>query len=450
VRGLEAAHGRILVFGYIAIDIEICLTLRHIVAVKDTATLEPINHQKFDPEMIRADFPVLHQSVRGKPLVYLDSAASAQKPKSVIERLDRYYREEHSNIHRGVHFLSEQATEHYEAVRQKVANLMGVADPDEIIFVKGATEGINLVAHGFTHSVLQPGDEILITEMEHHANIVPWQIAAEQTGARLVVIPVDADGIIDQSAFRKLLSEKTKLLAFTHVSNALGTINPVREMIDAAHALNVPVLLDGAQSYPHMGVDHRDLDWDFTVFSGHKLFGPTGIGVLHGKRAWLERFPPYQSGGDMIEKVRFEGTVYKGIPGKFEAGTPHIAGVIGLGEAVDYLNSMDRLAARKHEDGLLEAARKGLAAIDGVRLVGNAPDRAGAVSFLVGDIHAHDIGTFLDADGIAIRAGHHCVQPLLAKYGLAATARASFSFYNNMDDVERLLAGVSRLKQFFL
>ena len=404
----------------------------------------------FDPVAIRADFPILQETVRnGKPLVYLDSAATAQKPKAVLQRLDDYYAHENSNIHRGVHYLSERATEAYEAVRSQVANFMGVADADEIIFVKGATEGINLVAHGFTHSVLKAGDEILLTHMEHHANIVPWQLAAERTGAIIKVVPVNDAGELDLAAFKNLISSRTRLIAFTHVSNALGTINPAREMIAIAHQAGIPVLLDGAQSFPHMEVQHSDLDWDFAVFSGHKLFGPTGIGVLHGKREWLERFPPYQSGGDMIEKVRFEGTTFKNIPGKFEAGTPHIAGVIGLGAAIDYLSGINRTAAANYESQLLESARNGLLAIDGVRIIGNAAERTGAVSFVIGDTHAHDIGTFLDADGIAIRAGHHCTQPLLARFGLAATARASFSIYNNEEDVQCLLKGIERLKRFF-
>jgi cysteine desulfurase/selenocysteine lyase len=404
----------------------------------------------FDPVAVRADFPILSETVRnGKPLVYLDSAATAQKPRAVIQRLHDYYAKENANIHRGVHFLSEQATEAYESVRAKVAAFMEVDDSDEIIFVKGATEGINLVAHGFAQSVLKAGDEILLTEMEHHANIVPWQIAAERSGASIKVIPVTDDGDLDLAAFARLLGPRTRLLAFTHVSNALGTINPAKEMIDQAHRAGVPVLLDGAQSFPHMEVGHRELDWDFAVFSGHKVFGPTGIGVLHGKRKWLERFPPYQSGGDMIEKVRFEGTTFKNIPGKFEAGTPHIAGVIGLGAAIDYICQLDRKAAADYEHRLLELARSGLEQSDGVRIIGNAAQRTGAVSFVIGDTHAHDIGTFLDADGIAIRAGHHCTQPLLARFGLAATARASFSIYNNEDDVQRLLAGIERLKRFF-
>jgi cysteine desulfurase/selenocysteine lyase len=405
--------------------------------------------QTFDYRRARADFPILATEVRGKPLTYLDNAATAQKPVCVIDAVDRYYRAQNSNIHRGVHFLSEQATDAYEGTRAKASRFIGAADQDEIIFVRGTTEGINLIAHGFTESVLQPGDEILITHMEHHANIVPWQIAAQKTGAILKVAPVDDRGVLDMEAFEALLSEKTKLVSVVHVSNALGTINPVKTIVEKAHALNVPVLVDGAQSTPHMPVNVAELGCDFFLFSGHKVFGPTGVGVLWGKREWLERFSPYQSGGDMIEKVDFDGTTYKGIPGKFEAGTPHIAGVIGLGVAFDYLNGMDRLGALQHEIDLLNAATEQLLAIDGVRIIGTAPEKASVISFLIDDIHPHDIGTFLDAGGIAIRAGHHCTQPLLKRFGVPATARASFAFYNDFEDIERLVEALTKMKQFF-
>ena len=403
----------------------------------------------FDYRRVRTDFPILATEVRGKPLTYLDSAATVQKPLAVIETIDRYYRAENSNIHRGVHYLSEKATDAYEATRAKAAAFIGAVDPDEVIFTSGTTQGINLIAHGFTESVLQAGDEILITHMEHHANIVPWQIAAQKTGAALKVVPVNDDGVLDMEAYAALLSEKTKLVAVVHVSNSLGTINPVKTMIEQAHALNVPVLVDGAQSTPHMPVDVADLGCDFFVFSGHKVCGPTGIGVLWGKREWLEQLPPYQSGGDMIEMVDFDGTTYKSIPGKFEAGTPHIAGVIGLGAAFDYLNGLDRAGALQHELALLKAATEQLTAIDGLRIIGTAPEKASVISFLIDDIHAHDIGTFLDAGGIAIRAGHHCTQPLLKRFGVAATARASFAFYNDFEDVERLVAALNKMKQFF-
>ena len=403
----------------------------------------------FDYRRVRADFPILSTAVRGKPLVYLDNAATSQKPLSVIEAIDRYYRQENSNIHRGVHYLSEQATDAYEATRVKIANFIGAADADEVVFVRGATEGINLVAQGFVESVLQPGDEILITHMEHHANIVPWQIAAQKTGAVLKVVPVDEAGVLDMDAFDTLLTEKTRLVSVVHVSNALGTINPVKAIVGKAHALNVPVLVDGAQSAPHMPVSVSELGCDFFVFSGHKVLGPTGIGVLWGRRDWLEKLPPYQSGGDMIERVDFGGTTYKGIPGKFEAGTPHVEGVIGLGAAIDYLSGLDREAALRHETELLQAATEQLSAIEGLRIIGAAPGKAAVISFLIHEVHPHDIGTFLDADGVAIRAGHHCVQPLLKRFGVPATARASFAFYNDFEDVERLVEAVRKMKRFF-
>ena len=403
----------------------------------------------FDFKAVRAEFPILASEVRGKPLTYLDNAATAQKPKAVIDAINSYYAAENSNIHRGVHYLSEKATDAYEGTRGKVAGLLNIADPDEIVFTRGTTESINLIAHGFVKTVLEPGDEVLITHMEHHANIVPWQIACEQTGANLRVVPVDEDGVLDMVAFDKLLSEKTRLVSVVHCSNALGTINPVKEIVAKAHALGVPVLVDGAQSTPHSAVDVADIGCDFFVFSGHKVFGPTGIGVLWGKREWLEKFPPYQSGGDMIEKVDFAGTTYKAIPGKFEAGTPHIAGVIGLSAAIDYLGTVDREGALAHEQALLAAATEQLSAVDGLRIIGQAPNKASEISFLIKELHTHDNGTFLDADGVALRAGHHCVQPLLKRFGVPATARASFAFYNDFDDVERLVAAVSKLQRFF-
>jgi len=403
----------------------------------------------FDYARIRADFPILSTEVRGKPLTYLDNGATSQKPASVIEAIDRYYRAENANIHRGVHYLSERATDAYEAARAKVAGFIGVADADEIIFARGATEGINLVAHGFIETVLVEGDEILVTHMEHHANIVPWQIAAEKTGAVLKVVPVLDNGELDLEAYAALLSERTKLVSIVHVSNALGTINPVQSMIEQAHAHGVPVLLDGCQAVPHMPVDLAELGCDFFVFSGHKVFGPTGIGVLWGKREWLEKFPPYQSGGDMIERVDFEGTTYKGIPGKFEAGTPHIGGVIGLAAAVDYVKGLDRAGAFAHEHALLLDATEKLSAVDGLRVIGTAAQKASILSFVIDEIHPHDIGTFLDADGVAVRAGHHCTQPLLKRFGVPATARASFAFYNDFDDVDRLVRAVVKMQRFF-
>lgn len=403
----------------------------------------------FDFARVRADFPILSTEVRGKPLTFLDNGATSQKPTPVIEAIDRYYRTENSNIHRGVHYLSEQATDAYESARAKTAKFIGAPDQDEIIFVRGATEGINLIAHGFVETQLSAGDEILITHMEHHANIVPWQIAAEKTGAILKVVPVLDSGDLDMEAYAALLSDRTKLVSVVHISNSLGTINPVREIIDQAHARDIPVLLDGCQSVPHMLVDMAELDCDFFVFSAHKVFASTGVGVLWGKREWLEKFPPYQSGGDMIERVDFDGTTYKGIPGKFEAGTPHIEGVISLSAAIDYVWSLDRAGALAHENALLKDATEKLSAIDGLRIIGTSAGKASILSFVIDEIHPHDIGTFLDADGVAVRAGHHCTQPLLKRFGVPATARASFAFYNDFEDVDRLVTGVTKMQRFF-
>ena len=404
----------------------------------------------FNLQSIRDDFPILSTLMNDKPLIYLDNAATSQKPSTVIEAVENFYKTGNSNIHRGVFRLSEQATARYEATRKEFAQFISAEKESEVVFVKGVTEAINLIAYGFSQSILKEGDEILISEMEHHANIVPWQIACEQTGAVLKVIPVLDDGSLDISAFEALLSEKTKLLSIVHISNALGTINPIKSMINKAHALGVPVLVDGAQSAPHMKVDVKDLDCDFYVFSGHKLFAPTGVGVLYGKEKWLEQLPPYQSGGDMIEKVDFGGTTFKGLPGKFEAGTPNIAGVIGLSEAIQYLQKLDREGAMAHEDALLIQATEGLAQIDGLRLIGTAKEKASIVSFVFDDIHAHDVGTFLDAGGIAIRTGHHCTMPLLKRFNVPATARASFAFYNNANDVDCLVESLKKMKSFFL
>ena len=404
----------------------------------------------FNLQSIRDDFPILSTLMNDKPLIYLDNAATSQKPSTVIEAVENFYKTGNSNIHRGVFRLSEQATARYEATRKEFAQFISAEKESEVVFVKGVTEAINLIAYGFSQSILKEGDEILISEMEHHANIVPWQIACEQTGAVLKVIPVLDDGSLDIYAFEALLSEKTKLLSIVHISNALGTINPIKSMIDKAHALGVPVLVDGAQSTPHMKVDVKDLDCDFYVFSGHKLFAPTGVGVLYGKEKWLEQLPPYQSGGDMIEKVDFGGTTFKCLPGKFEAGTPNIAGVIGLSEAIQYLQKLDREGAMAHEDALLIQATEGLAQIDGLRLIGTAKEKASIVSFVFDDIHAHDVGTFLDAGGIAIRTGHHCTMPLLKRFNVPATARASFAFYNNANDVDCLVESLKKMKSFFL
>lgn len=403
----------------------------------------------FDFARVRKDFPILSTTVKGKPLTYLDNAATSQKPTSVIEAVRHYYQAENANIHRGVHYLSERATDAYENTRAKVADFIGATDPDEVIFVRGATEGINLIAHGFIESELSEGDEILITHMEHHANIVPWQIAAEKTGCILKVVPVLDSGELDMKAFSNLLSNKTRILSIVHVSNALGTLNPVKRMIEEAHAYGIPVLVDGCQSIPHMPIDLGDLRCDFFVFSGHKVFAPTGIGVLWGQRKWLEKLPPYQSGGDMIEQVRFEGTTYKPIPGKFEAGTPHVEGVIGLSAAIDYLNQMDRSGAAKHEHALLLEASRKLSQFDNLKIVGTAQAKESILSFTIEGMHPHDIGTFLDADGVAIRAGHHCTQPLLQRLGMPATARTSFSFYNDFNDIDRLIEALTQMQRFF-
>lgn len=403
----------------------------------------------FNVQSIRDDFPILSTLMNDKPLIYLDNAATSQKPLSVIAAVEDFYKTRNSNIHRGVFRLSEQATSQYEATRGLFAEFISAEKETEIVFVKGVTEAINLISYGFAQSILEEGDEILISEMEHHANIVPWQIACKQTGAVLKIIPVLDDGSLDLLTFESLLSEKTKLLSIVHISNSLGTINPIKSMINKAHAMGVPVLVDGAQSAPHMEVDVKELDCDFYVFSGHKLFAPTGVGVLYGKEKWLEKLPPYQSGGDMIEKVDFDGTTFKGIPGKFEAGTPNISGVIGLSKAIEYLQKLDREKAMAHEDALLKQATEGLNEIDGLRLIGTAEAKASIVSFVFENIHAHDVGTFLDADGIAIRTGHHCTMPLLKRFDVPATARASFAFYNNSNDVDCLVESLKKMKSFF-
>lgn len=403
----------------------------------------------FNVQSVRSDFPILFNEVNGKPLVYLDNAATAQKPRCVIDTIEAYYRSENANIHRGVFYLSEQATEAYESTRDLVAQFLSAGKRSEIIFCKGVTEGINLVAYGFTHSILQEGDEILISHMEHHANIVPWQIACEQTGAVLKIIPVLEDGSLDMTAYEKLLSDKTKIVSVVHVSNALGTINPVKTIVEKAHARSIPVLIDGAQAAPHMEVNVQEIGCDFYLASGHKLFAPTGVGILYGKESWLEKLPPYQSGGDMIEKVDFAGTTYKGLPSKFEAGTPNIAGVRGLNAAIAYLNGLDRIAAASHEQALLEQSTKALDEIAGLQIVGRAENKASVLSFVFHSIHAHDVGTFLDADGIAIRTGHHCTMPLLKRFNVPATARASFAFYNTANDVDAFIEALKKMKVFF-
>ena len=402
-----------------------------------------------DVEHLRADFPVLGTLGNGKPLVYLDNAATTQKPRVVIDALTRYYSAENANIHRGVYDLSQRATLAYEGARAKMQRFVNAAEPREIVFVRGTTEALNLVAQTFGRSRLGPGDEIVLSAMEHHSNIVPWQIVAEATGARIRVIPMSDAGVLDLDAFASLLGSRTKLVTVVHVSNSLGTINPIREIVRVAHAANVPVLVDGAQAASHMPIDVRELGCDFYALSGHKMFGPTGIGVLYGRADYLEEMPPYQGGGEMIRSVRFEKTTYAPIPAKFEAGTPHIAGAIGLGVAVDYLRSLSWDWIHAHETDVLHYAMERLRSVPGVRLIGTAPDKAGVVSFVMDGVHAHDVGTILDQEGIAIRAGHHCTQPVMDRLGVPATARASFAFYNTRDDVDALVRGVEKVREVF-
>jgi cysteine desulfurase / selenocysteine lyase len=403
----------------------------------------------FPVEKIRRDFPILASSVYGKPLVYLDNAASTQKPVSVIEAIQHYYTAEHSNVHRGVHYLSEMATQKYESARAKVQNFLNAGSEREIIFVRGATEAINLVAATFGKMKLQSGDEVLITGLEHHSNIVPWQMVCEEKGAQLRVAPIDDNGDVILDEFDRMLSGKTKIAAISHISNALGTVNPVKQMIEIAHRKNIPVLVDGAQAVPHLRVDVRDLDADFYVFSSHKVYGPTGTGILYGKAQLLEAMPPYQGGGDMIKSVTFEKTIFNDIPYKFEAGTPHIEGVIGLGAAIDYLNSLDWKSIQEYERTLLQLAEEELSIIDGLRIIGTAKEKAGVISFVLEGIHPHDIGTILDREGVAIRTGHHCAQPVMQRFGIPATARASFAFYNTQEEVQSLFHSIQKVKEVF-
>ena len=402
-----------------------------------------------DLERIRADFPILTTAARdGRPLVYLDNAATSQKPRQVIEALTRFYAGGNANIHRGLHYLSERATASYDGAREKVASFLGAAS-SEIVFTRGTTEAINLVAQSWGRSTLRPGDEVLATGMEHHANLVPWQLVCEQTGARFRAVPVTDRGELDLDAFDGLLSDRTKLFAVGHISNALGTVNPVRELAAKAHARGALVLVDGAQSAPHLPVDMSELGCDFYACSGHKMCGPTGVGVLFGRRELLERMPPWQTGGDMIERVTLERTTYAAPPSRFEAGTPPIAEVIALGAAVDYLRSVGLEAIGAWEGELLARATELVGAVPGVRLVGTAPEKAAVLSFVLEGVHPHDVGTILDDDGIAVRAGHHCAQPLMDRLGLPATVRASFAFYNTMDEVEVLARGVRRAAEVF-
>ena len=403
----------------------------------------------WDVERIRRDFPVLSQKVNGKPLVYLDNAASSHVPQVVIDRGSKYLREEHSNIHRGVHYLSQHATTAYEAAREKVKRFINAPDVKECIFVRGCTEGVNLVAHSYGRKFIGEGDEILVSQLEHHSNIIPWQIVAEERGARIRVIPMNERGELVIDEYENLLNERTKIVAVSHVSNSLGTVNPIKEMVSTAHKFGVPVCVDAAQSVPHFPVDVQDLDADFFVFSGHKMFAPTGSGIVYGKRKWLDQMPPYQTGGGMIRTVSFEGSTFAPIPEKFEAGTPAIAAGIGLGAAIDYINSIDFAAAAAHEHDLLEYATGRLSDIPGVTIVGTAVEKASVLSFTIEDIHPHDIGTILDQDGIAVRAGHHCAQPVMKFFNVPATARASFAFYNTREEVDKLADAVQKVIEVF-
>lgn len=409
------------------------------------------NHRKspatFDVERVRKDFPVLDQTVHGKPLIYLDNAATSQKPLAVIEAEERFYRHDCSNIHRGVHELSERATRSYEDARVTAHRFLNAGDSREIIFVRGATEAINLVASSFGRKNVSGGDEILITTMEHHSNIVPWQMLCEEKGATLRVAPINDRGELRFDEFVKLLGPKTRLAAVVHVSNVLGTINPVREMIEAAHSRNIPVLLDGAQAAPHLSVDVQELDCDFYTFSGHKLYGPTGVGVLYGKADLLDAMPPYQGGGDMISSVTFEKTIYNSLPYKFEAGTPNIAAGIALGAAIDYVKGLGLENVAAYEDELLSYATEAVSRIPGLKIIGTAEKKAGVISFVMDGIHPHDVGTVLDQEGIAVRTGHHCAQPLMERFGIPATTRASLAFYNTKREIDALVAGIHKVKE---
>jgi cysteine desulfurase/selenocysteine lyase len=409
----------------------------------------PEQRGTLDVARVRQDFPILAEQINGKPLVYLDSAATSQKPQVVIDTLTRYYTSQNANIHRGVHTLSQHATEAYEATRSKVRRLLNAQDDREIIFVRGTTEGINLVASTFGRANVGPGDEIIITAMEHHSNIVPWQILCEEKGAHLRVIPMNDDGEILMEEYEKLLSPRTRLVSVVHVSNSLGSILPIKRIVELAHRQGAPVLVDGAQSAPHMDVDVQELGCDFFACSGHKLYGPTGIGVLYGRAKLLEAMPPYQGGGEQIKSVTFEKTIYNDLPYKFEAGTPHIAGVIGLGAAIDYVTALgfDRIAA--HEQELLEYGTRRLLGIGGLRLIGTAREKASILSFVLDGIHPHDVGTILDAEGIAIRTGHHCTQPVMERFGIPATARASLAFYNTREEIDALVKGIDRVFEVF-
>jgi cysteine desulfurase/selenocysteine lyase len=403
----------------------------------------------FDVEKIREDFPILKSSVRGKPLVYFDNAATTQKPSVVIERIKKYYEQENSNVHRGVHYLSELATREYEEARETVRNFINAESTEEIIFTRGTTEAINLVANSFGKTFINEGDEIVVSEMEHHSNIVPWQILCEERGAKLRVIPFDDNGELILDEFEKVLNEKTKLISIVHISNSLGTINPIKQIIEMAHSLAIPILIDGAQSIMHSKIDVQELGCDFFVFSGHKIYGPTGIGVLYGKKDYLEQMVPYQGGGDMIKSVRFEKTIYNDLPYKFEAGTPNIAGAIGLKAAIDYLQKIGIEQIASYENELLSYATEKLSTIPQLHIIGNAKEKGPIISFVLENIHPHDIGTILDFEGIAVRTGHHCTQPVMEHFKIPATTRASFSFYNKKEEIDILFNGILKVIKVF-
>jgi len=408
-----------------------------------------MNTDRWDVERIRKDFPILNQEVHGRPLVYLDNAATTQKPHAVIEALERYYATDNANVHRGVHLLSERATQAYEGTRSRIRRFLNAAEDREIVFVRGTTEAINLVAQTYGRRMVGPGDEILITALEHHSNIVPWQMLCEEKGAALRVAPIDDAGEVDVEAYERLLGPRTRLVAIAHCSNALGTVLPIDRMIEAAHSQGVPVLVDGAQAMAHVHVDVQALGCDFYAFSGHKVYGPTGIGALYGKAALLESMPPFQGGGDMIKAVTFEKTVYNDLPYKFEAGTPNIAGAIGLGAALEYLDGLGRDRAAAYEHELLAYGTERLSAVPGVRLIGTAREKASVLSFVVEGAHAHDVGTILDREGIAVRTGHHCAMPVMTRFGLAATTRASVALYNTREELDALCAGLGKVREIF-
>ena len=413
------------------------------------ASAPPAAPASFDVQRIRQDFPILQRLIRGHPLVYLDSAATTQKPQAVLDALARYYAEGNANIHRGVYVLSEEATQAYDAARGKVQRFLNAASSREIVFTRNSTESINLVAQSFGRQNIAPGDEVVITHMEHHSNIVPWQLLCEQVGARLRVAPIDDTGTLQLDEMERLIGPRTRLVSVVHLSNSLGTVNPVREIVDMAHRRNVPVLIDGSQAVYHMPVDVQAIDCDFYVCTGHKLYGPTGIGVLYGRESWLERMPPYQGGGDMIRSVTFDKTTYADLPNKFEAGTPHIAGAVGLGAAVDYVQAIgfDRLAA--HEADLLAYGTAALSEVKGLRLIGTAARKASILSFVMKGAHPHDVGTIVDTEGVAIRTGHHCTQPVMDRFGVPATARASVAMYNTRAEIDALVRALERVREVF-